>query len=119
MKPLLLVLLLLATAGRASGRTSAAAPSPPPPPPPSPSPPPAQYRCNPADGARCCAAGGSAPPGCLPCDAESRQPSKLFGCEGELWTAGGRLGYEWSWAGYRQGQEPLPELPTSVNLRTE
>ena len=91
--------------------TSVTAPSPPPPPA-------RRTGCGP-DGARCCFADGGAPPDCPPCDARSRQPSSLFGCKGELWTAGGRLGYEWSWTGYRQGEEPLPDLPIAVNLRAE
>jgi hypothetical protein len=42
------------------------------------------------------------------------EPSKLWGVGGELWEAGGRLP-DFSYAGYRRGEAPLPERP--VNLR--
>ena len=38
--------------------------------------------------------------------------------QGELWKAQSRLVYEWSMAGYQQGNAPIPNLPVTVNLKT-
>lgn len=42
--------------------------------------------------------------------------SKLWGRSGELWQSTGRLP-DFSYAGYRHGEKPLPELPYAVNVR--
>lgn len=39
--------------------------------------------------------------------------------QGELWSASGRIGYEWSWAGYQQGRQPIPAVPVAANVKTQ
>jgi len=41
--------------------------------------------------------------------------SQLWGESGELWEPGGRLP-DWSFAGYRFGEEPIPEVPVVANV---
>ncbi|GBF90605.1 hypothetical protein Rsub_03177 [Raphidocelis subcapitata] len=74
------------------------------------------YNCW-ANGTKCCA---TAATGCPACGADpSRTPSKLFGCQGELWRATERLGYEWSYAGYKEGKTWIPWIPQVANLKTQ
>jgi hypothetical protein len=40
-------------------------------------------------------------------------PSQLYGCQGELRKASGRL-VDWSFAGYRGGEEDIPDLVPQV-----
>lgn len=42
-------------------------------------------------------------------------PSRLWGDTGELWDPHGRLP-DFSYAGYRAGREPIPELPVATNV---
>ena len=44
---------------------------------------------------------------------QSVEHSQLWGKEGEHWTPQGRLP-DWSWAGYRHGERPLPD-PKSLD----
>ena len=44
------------------------------------------------------------------------QPSKLWGRMGEAWDPRGRLP-DFSYAGYRSGREPIPDVPVVVNVR--
>lgn len=46
------------------------------------------------------------------------QPSKLYGASGEEWDPRGRLP-DFSWAGYRAGEVPIPDVPVSKNLKTD
>ncbi len=57
----------------------------------------------------CLAAGGLA-------FAAEIDTSRLWGKEGELWTAEGRLP-DFSYAGYHRGERPLPELRADVSVR--
>ena len=41
----------------------------------------------------------------------------LWGSSGELWDPAGRL-MDWSYAGYKQGNEPLPTPPVTINYKT-
>jgi hypothetical protein len=41
------------------------------------------------------------------------------GTQGESWDARGRLGWEWSSAGYKEGTAEPPVLPVAVNLKDE
>ncbi|KAF6262421.1 hypothetical protein COO60DRAFT_1676006 [Scenedesmus sp. NREL 46B-D3] len=43
-------------------------------------------------------------------------PSVLYGCSGEQWDARSRL-LDFSYAGYRAGEAPLPDMPPSVDLK--
>jgi hypothetical protein len=51
--------------------------------------------------------------GVLPATAET---SKLFGKDGELWDRGGRL-TDFSYAGYRSGEAPLPRPPVKASVK--
>lgn len=42
--------------------------------------------------------------------------SGLWGARGEKWTAGGRLP-DFSYAGYHRGEQPLPDLPRTANVK--
>ncbi|KIY99225.1 hypothetical protein MNEG_8737, partial [Monoraphidium neglectum] len=80
------------------------------------------YGCDPDD-LKCCfgADVSAACPACV--TGEYKTPSDLFGCQGELWRADGRIGYEWSHAGYQGyedgGAAPIPNLPVTVDLRRD
>jgi hypothetical protein len=41
------------------------------------------------------------------------------GLQGELWSAQGRLVYDWGWAGYATSDRNPPLLPVRVNLKTQ
>lgn len=45
-----------------------------------------------------------------------RRHSRLWGRDGELWTAGGRLP-DFSFAGYHRGDDPIPTPPVTHNVR--
>ncbi len=42
--------------------------------------------------------------------------SELWGVSGEKWTEGGRLP-DYSYAGYRRGEQALPDVPAAANVR--
>jgi hypothetical protein len=44
-------------------------------------------------------------------------PSRHFGCAGELWNPAGRLPADWSFAGYKNGDEPIPTVPVVASVR--
>ncbi len=44
------------------------------------------------------------------------EPSRLWGLDGERWPDGGRLP-DVSWAGYRAGDAPIPDVPVGVRAR--
>lgn len=44
-------------------------------------------------------------------------PSIHYGCNGELWDPAGRLPIDWSFAGYKNGDEPLPHVPIIANVK--
>lgn len=44
-------------------------------------------------------------------------PSRHWGCAGELWNPAGRLPADWSFAGYGNGDKPLPTLPIVANVK--
>ncbi|KAF8072832.1 hypothetical protein HT031_000492 [Scenedesmus sp. PABB004] len=69
-----------------------------------------------SNGTKCCFA--TTDPACPRCPPDAGAPSILWGCNGELWSPRGRLGYDWGWAGYRFGATP-PVLPVAVNLKTQ
>src|SRR5690606_36662280 len=46
----------------------------------------------------------------------SKQISKLWGEAGELWSPDGRLP-DFSFAGYRHGETPIPTIPVVANVR--
>ncbi len=54
--------------------------------------------------------------GAAPAPAPPRQHSELWGRSGEAWTPYGRLP-DFSFAGYRFGDEPLPELPVRATVK--
>lgn len=43
-------------------------------------------------------------------------PSVLYGCAGEQWTPSSRL-LDFSYAGYRAGEDPVPDMPPSADLK--
>lgn len=49
----------------------------------------------------------------------SLAPSPSKNPQGELWRAAGRLGYEWSFAGYQGGRAYTPNLPATHNLKAD
>ncbi|KIZ02518.1 cellulosome enzyme, dockerin type I [Monoraphidium neglectum] len=69
-----------------------------------------------SNGTKCCTKPTT---GCPNCPSNPMIPSELFGCQGELWKATGRIGYEWSWAGYQQGSASIPWVPQVANLKTQ
>jgi hypothetical protein len=44
-------------------------------------------------------------------------PSRHFGCAGELWNPAGRLPADWSFAGYKNGDEPIPTVPVVASVK--
>ena len=44
-------------------------------------------------------------------------PSRHFGCAGERWDPAGRLPADWSFAGYQNGDVPIPNVPQVANVR--
>lgn len=44
-------------------------------------------------------------------------PSIYFGCAGELWNASGRLTNDWSFAGFANGDSPIPNVPIVGNVK--
>ncbi|KAI8466265.1 MAG: hypothetical protein J3K34DRAFT_460951 [Monoraphidium minutum] len=38
-------------------------------------------------------------------------------CSGELWDATGRLSYDWSYAGYKEGRSSIPWVPQVANIK--
>eukprot|EP00879_Flechtneria_rotunda_P014975 GHRR01015645.1.p1 GENE.GHRR01015645.1~~GHRR01015645.1.p1 ORF type:complete len:375 (+),score=100.13 GHRR01015645.1:230-1354(+) len=51
------------------------------------------------------------------CPSNYTSPSLSYGCAGELWNASNRLPADWSFAGYANGDKPIPTLPVVANLR--
>lgn len=43
-------------------------------------------------------------------------PSVLYGCAGEQWKASSRL-LDFSYAGYKAGEDPVPDMPPSVDIK--
>jgi activating signal cointegrator complex subunit 1 len=42
----------------------------------------------------------------------------MFGCKGELWPQNAdRLPYDWSYAGYKMGEQGIPDYPMGANVR--
>lgn len=39
--------------------------------------------------------------------------------QGELWNIQGRLVYDWTYAGYKQGAAPIPVLPVTVDIKRQ
>lgn len=44
-------------------------------------------------------------------------PSQHYGCAGERWNPAGRLPADWSFAGYQNGDVPIPTVPVVANVR--
>lgn len=73
----------------------------------------ASYGCS--GGKKCCFTATST---CPLCPSTRSLPSTLWGCSGELKVANGRLS-DWSYAGYRGGEHPLPTVPWLANIKTD
>eukprot|EP00879_Flechtneria_rotunda_P032519 GHRR01035736.1.p1 GENE.GHRR01035736.1~~GHRR01035736.1.p1 ORF type:complete len:835 (+),score=148.35 GHRR01035736.1:180-2684(+) len=69
-----------------------------------------------SNGTKCCLAVTA---GCPRCPANYVQPSRLWGCTGELWTPRDRLVFDWGWAGYKASSQTPPKLPVTKNLKTQ
>lgn len=44
-------------------------------------------------------------------------PSIHYGCSGELWKPAGRLPADWSFAGFENGDKPVPNVPVVANVK--
>lgn len=58
---------------------------------------------------------GLPPIAAMPCRRHTA-PSILYGCAGEQWKPTSRL-LDFSYAGYRAGDDPLPNLPPAVDIK--
>jgi len=50
-------------------------------------------------------------------DASPAAPSIHYGCAGELWNASRRLPADWSFAGFENGDRPIPNVPIVGNVK--
>lgn len=44
-------------------------------------------------------------------------PSAHFGCYGELWNPAARLPADWSFGGFKNGDQPIPNVPVVANVK--